>query len=70
MKSNLEKVSNLERKLKIEVPAAVVGASFNRVFQGIQKQANIKGFRPGKYFGSFSKLLGESSRKFLKNVIG
>jgi trigger factor len=48
MKSNLEKVSNLERKLKIEVPAAIVGASFNRVFQGIQKQANIKGFRPGK----------------------
>lgn len=48
MKTNVEKVSNLERKLNIQVPANIVGATFNRAFQGIQKQAHVKGFRPGK----------------------
>lgn len=48
MKANLEKVSNLGRKLNITVPAEAVNTAFDRVFKGIQKQANIKGFRPGK----------------------
>ena len=48
MKSNLEKVSNLSRKLSIEVPAAVVQASFQKVFSGIQRDVTIKGFRKGK----------------------
>ncbi|GIL18830.1 MAG: trigger factor [Oligoflexia bacterium] len=48
LKTNLEKVSNLERRLNIEVPAAVVGATFEKVLKSIQKQAHIKGFRPGK----------------------
>jgi len=48
MKSNLEKVSSLERRLNIEIPAADVGAAFGRVFKQVQKQAHLKGFRPGK----------------------
>ncbi|MDG0815083.1 trigger factor [Bdellovibrio svalbardensis] len=48
MKSNVEKVSNLSRKISIEIPAAVVQSSFNKVFNGIQKDVTIKGFRKGK----------------------
>lgn len=48
MKSNVEKVSSLSRKVKVEVPAATVQAAFQKVFQGLQKEANIKGFRKGK----------------------
>ncbi len=48
MKSNVEKVSNLSRKISIEIPAAVVQSSFQKVFNGIQKDVTIKGFRKGK----------------------
>ncbi|MFS4459077.1 trigger factor [Bdellovibrio sp. HCB2-146] len=48
MKSNVEKVSNLSRKLKVEVPAAAVQTAFQKVFNGIQKEVTIKGFRKGK----------------------
>lgn len=48
MKTKLEKVNSLERKLNIEVPAEVVKLAFDRAFKGIQKQAHLKGFRPGK----------------------
>lgn len=48
MKSNVEKVSNLSRKVKIEVPAATVQSTFQKAFSGIQKEVTIKGFRKGK----------------------
>lgn len=48
MKSTIEKLSTLERKLNIEVPAAEVQAAFDRAFRGLQKQVAIKGFRKGK----------------------
>ena len=48
MKANVEKVSNLQRKLNIEIPAAVVKTAFDKMFTNIQKQADIKGFRKGK----------------------
>lgn len=48
MKSSVEKVSSLERKLNIQIPAEKVAQSFTRVFQSIQRSANIKGFRQGK----------------------
>lgn len=48
MKSNLEKVSNLSRKLKVEIPAATVQSAFQKVFNGIQRDVTIKGFRKGK----------------------
>jgi trigger factor len=48
MKSSVETLSTLERKLNIEVPAEEVQAAFEKAFKGVQKQANIKGFRKGK----------------------
>lgn len=48
MKTNLENVSSLERKLNIQVPAAEVQEAFERAFQGIQRHVAVKGFRKGK----------------------
>ncbi len=48
MKTNLESVSTLERKLNIQVPAAEVQEAFDRAFKGIQKHVAVKGFRKGK----------------------
>lgn len=48
MKSNLEKVSTLSRKLNVEIPAGDVQSSFAKIFQGIQREVAIKGFRKGK----------------------
>lgn len=48
MKSSIENLSTLERRLNIEIPAATVSSAFDRVFKSIQKEAQIKGFRPGK----------------------
>lgn len=48
MKTQLEKVSNLGRKLNIEVPATLVKSTFDNYFKGVQSQADIKGFRKGK----------------------
>src|SRR4051812_15980578 len=48
MKANLEKISGLERKLSIEIPAEQVKAAFDKVYREIQKSATIKGFRAGK----------------------
>ena len=48
MKSTVEKLNGLSRKINVEVPAEKVQQAFERVYKGIQKKANIKGFRPGK----------------------
>ncbi len=48
MKTNIEKVSSLERKLNIEIPAITVEAAFEKLFKQVQKEAHIKGFRQGK----------------------
>ncbi|HVK60217.1 MAG TPA: trigger factor [Bdellovibrionales bacterium] len=48
VKSNLESISPLERKLNIEVPASEVQAAFERAIEGIQRHVAIKGFRKGK----------------------
>ncbi|MBY0385764.1 trigger factor family protein, partial [bacterium] len=48
MKTNLENISNLEKKLKIEVPTQTVNEEFSKAFKYLQREANIKGFRKGK----------------------
>lgn len=48
MKSTLEKVGTLQRKLNVLIPAAAVATEFDVIYKDIQKQANIKGFRQGK----------------------
>lgn len=47
-KTTLETVSDLERKLNIEVPAREVQDAFNRAYTGIQRNVAVKGFRKGK----------------------
>lgn len=48
MKSSLESLSPLERKLNIEVPASEVQAAFERALKGVQRDVAVKGFRKGK----------------------
>ncbi len=48
MKSQVEKGTGLTRKLNVEVPAEAVKSAFHRVFESIQKDVEIKGFRKGK----------------------
>jgi trigger factor len=48
MKSTLDKMEGLARKLNIEVPAETVQQAFEKVYKGIQKNATVKGFRKGK----------------------
>lgn len=47
-KSKIETVSDLERRLNIEVAASEVQAAFNRAYTGIQRNVAVKGFRKGK----------------------
>lgn len=48
MKTSVEKISSLERKLNIQVPANEVQQAFNTAFTQVQKVAALKGFRKGK----------------------
>lgn len=48
MKTNVEKVSSLQRKMSVEVPAAKVQEAFEKMYSDIQRQVEIKGFRKGK----------------------
>lgn len=48
MKSTVDKLDNLSRKITVEIPAEKVRKAFEKVYKGIQKKANIKGFRQGK----------------------
>ncbi|MFN7454905.1 MAG: trigger factor [Pseudobdellovibrionaceae bacterium] len=48
MKSTVEKVGTLQRKVNVEIPADKVANEFELAFKGVQKSAHIKGFRPGK----------------------
>ncbi|MCB9025706.1 MAG: trigger factor [Bdellovibrionaceae bacterium] len=48
MKSTLDTLEGLGRKLNIEIPANRVSDTFIKMYKGIQKNATIKGFRKGK----------------------
>lgn len=48
MKTNVETISNLGRKLYVEVPFARVNEEFLKAYKYLQKEVNIKGFRKGK----------------------
>lgn len=48
MKTNVESLSNLEKKLNIEIPADQVNTEFMNAFKHLQKSVEIKGFRKGK----------------------
>ena len=48
MKTTIEDLSKLEKKLNIEVPASQVDSEFLKAFKYLQKNVEIKGFRKGK----------------------
>ena len=60
MKTTLEEISPVKKKLLIEIDAKEVNQKLNQAYAAIRKQAKIPGFRPGKvprkiletYFGS------------------
>ncbi len=60
MKTNLEKVSSLQRKINVEIPTTVVQNTFNRIFQDLQKEVTIKGFRKGRApLGTIRSMYGD-----------
>lgn len=48
MKVQIENISNLQKKVNVEVPANIVTSAFNKVFNDVQKNVELKGFRKGK----------------------
>lgn len=48
MKSNVEKVTTLQRKLNVAVPVTDIQTSFEKIYKDIQQEVTIKGFRKGK----------------------
>ena len=48
MKIDIDMVSPIQRKIRVELPAGVVDKEFFRVYQGLSQRVRIKGFRPGK----------------------
>lgn len=48
MKSTLENISNLEKKLNIEIPMDQVNDEFLKAYKYLQKEVDLKGFRKGK----------------------
>ncbi len=48
MKAQLQVTEGLQRKINVEIPNAVVKSAFDKVFQNIQRNVEIKGFRKGK----------------------
>lgn len=48
MTSTVEEISNLKRKLNINVPAETVKNIFDRAYRVMQKKARVPGFRKGK----------------------
>ncbi len=48
VKAEVENLSEVKRKLSIEVPADEVTGEVDRAYRELSKQAKVKGFRPGK----------------------
>ncbi len=64
MQVSVEKVSKVERRLTITVPANQVEAAYTKRIDRFAKNANIKGFRPGKAPISYiHQRYGEDARK-------
>ncbi len=48
MKAQIQVTEGLQRKLNVEVPLETVKSTFDKIYQTIQRQVEIKGFRKGK----------------------
>ncbi len=64
MQVSVEKISNVERRLTIVVPVNQVEEAYTRQINKFAKNANIKGFRPGKAPMSYiQQRFGDDARK-------
>jgi trigger factor len=64
MQVSVEKVSNVERRLTIVVPVNQVEEAYTKQINQFAKNANIKGFRPGKAPVTYiQQRYGEDARK-------
>ncbi len=82
MKVNVESLSNTERKVEVFIPKEEVIGKLDEVFKELEREAKIKGFRPGKAprrvieatYGSYifeevsSRLVSQSFEKALEEV--
>jgi trigger factor len=48
MKSDVQKLTGLSRKLNVEVAPETVKIALDKMYRDVQRVANFKGFRPGK----------------------
>lgn len=48
MKVDLEEISSIEKRIRVYIPQVEVDKEFEDAYRKAQKQAKIKGFRPGK----------------------
>lgn len=48
MKTSVENLGQLARRLNVEIPADIVTGAFDKIYKQIQKDVHVKGFRPGK----------------------
>jgi len=48
MKSLIEEINSVQRRIKVTIPAEKVTQAFNSAYARLQKKAKISGFRPGK----------------------
>lgn len=48
MKAQIQVTEGLQRKLNVEIPSEKVKSAFEKVYNDIQRQVEIKGFRKGK----------------------
>src|SRR5690349_15447995 len=70
MQVSVEKVSSVERRLTIVVPANQVEEAYTKQINQFASKANIKGFRPGKAPLSYIKeRFGADARKEALNEV-
>lgn len=63
MKTDVETLSNLERKINIQIPADQVNTEFTNAFKYLQKNVEVKGFRKGKTpIATIRSIYGEKIR--------
>jgi trigger factor len=74
MKVNIEDVSGVKKKVRIEIPEDQVTKEIEAIYENLRKTAKIKGFRPGKvpreilqrYFKDYVK--GEALQKLIQET--
>jgi trigger factor len=48
MKIDIDEISPVQRKIRVELPAEMVASEFSRAYENLRRRVHIKGFRAGK----------------------